>query len=218
MVTTHATRSEWLSWIFDRSGEGSWWNWDDDADWIVLSDDVLLDYATSLLAAPGELLRFTDEQLGSGLWFAVDPADGDLLRPCLEPALPVADRVRGVVATVSLFRELFARRCPPVLSHLDEEGDSPLSLACYMWWDLGPFHPDVEEPIALACLETMERTLAIAHDGCREAALHGLGHFQSAGPLEARRRQIVEGFLEGPAELRPELREYAEAALYGVVL
>lgn len=219
MVTTQATVEEWVSWIFEREVGETWWNWDDDAEWIVLSEDVLLRHVTDLFEQAGSLLgRFSDEQLNQGFWFLLDPGDGDQLRPCLDPALPAVDRARAVRATATLFAEVFAPRCTPALSYLDEEGDGALNLSCYMWWDHGPFHPDVEQPVALACLDAMERTLAIPHDACRESALHGLGHFQTAGPLEERRRGIVTDFLRADLDLRRELREYAEAALIGAVL
>ncbi len=210
MVETHATLERWVDWIFDREVGEPWWNWDDDAEWIVLAEDVLLSHVTETFEHAGRHLgRFSDEQLTQGFFFLLDPEDGDQLRACLDPHLPVAGRAGAVLASAGVFEQLFAPRCTPALSNLDEETDTALNLACFMWWDQGPFHAEVEEPIALACLDAMERTLGIPHDACRESALHGLGHFQTSGSIEDRRRAILERFLAADLDLRPELREYA---------
>jgi hypothetical protein len=216
MVATQARLDEWTAWVFAR--EDSDGAWDDDAEWIVLPEPVLLGYLTEVFERAGDALAaFGDDQLAEGFRFLVSSERGAQLRPCLDRELPVEERARAVRASAAVFREVFARRCSPVLSHLDEE-QSELELACYMWWDESPFHADLEPELVAACFDAMEETLALAHDACREAALHGLGHFQTTGPLEERRRAIVERFLAAHPELRPELREYAEAALTGAVL
>ena len=216
MVATQARLEEWTAWIFEREDPEA--SWDEDARWIVLPEPVLLEYLTYAFENPGEVLGgFDDAQLAEGFRFLVSPEHGAQLRPCLDPELPAGERARAVRATARVFREVFAPRCTPVLCHLDEE-QSELELACYMWWDESPFHADLEPELASACLDAMEETLAVPHDCCREAALHGLGHFHTTGPLEERRRAILERFLAAHPGVRPELREYAEAALAGAVL
>ena len=181
------------------------------------ADELALTTETLERAAELPALLSADT-LANGLWRLASELGA--LNHCIEGSLPVAARIRCVHAVGALYERLFAVECNAALSHLDEPGE-PLNSACYMWWDIGPFGGRVSEPdaIAGACLDVMERTLAIGHDACSEGALHGLGHVHADGALEARRLAIVDRFLRGHRKsLRSELVAYACAARAGCVL
>lgn len=164
------------------------------------------------------LSRYSDEQLENGLKYLVDPSCGNILAGILErPLSPQADD-RLSRSFASLFKSVFARRCTPCLSSLGEEG-APLNLLCYMWWDLLPWHGDPEvggfRHRDEGMLSAMETTLSLPHDACREAALHGLGHWQSRYPSRVER--AIDSFIRENAGLRPELQRYAQSARAGLV-
>lgn len=123
-----------------------------------------------------------------------------------EESIASSLRHRVVNSFEILFRELFARRCSPVLGHRNETG-SPLNSACYMWWDWDCWYPTPSS----ALLEVMRSTLAIDHVACQESALHGLGHWYQR-QQSAAVASIIDEFLEREAHLRVELREYAQLA------
>ena len=119
----------------------------------------------------------------------------------------------------ALFAKLFAPRCSPHLSHLDEAGASALNVSCYMWWDLIPFLGRPDDParreIDDACLGVMERTLDLDSIACRESALHGLGHWHGGYPRRV--ESAIDAFLGAHPDLRPELVRYARSARSGCV-
>ena len=152
------------------------------------------------------LAPYSDETLNRAFWdlSSVWYALGD-------DSIPEDLRRRVINSFVTLFRELFAKRCSPVLGERSEQG-SPLNSACYMWWDFDCWYsiPGTE------LVEAMRSILAINHAACQESALHGLGHWlhrQQAAAVE----RIVDEFLKREADLRPELRKYAQAVRIGCV-
>jgi hypothetical protein len=78
--------------------------------------------------------------------------------------------------------------------------------------------PDDPDRAALheAALATMQRILALDSIACREAALHGLGHWQREYPGQVER--IVDRFFESKGRIDPRLIDYAKAARCGCVL
>ena len=130
----------------------------------------------------------------------------------VDPALPLAARLRALRSFVPLFGQLMAIRCSAHLCHLDEAA-SPLNDVCYMWWDL--LWHQLPEDIDAEVLVTLRRLLAIRHPACQESALHGLGHCARRCPQAA---DIVDEFLSGADGLRPELISYAQRARIGKVL
>jgi len=66
-----------------------------------------------------------------------------------------------------------------------------------------------------AALSVMTETLNIESIACRESALHGLGHWHDVYPAEV--ELIIDRFLSGYRELRPETVNYAKIARCGCV-
>ena len=89
-----------------------------------------------------------------------------------------------------------------------------------MWWDEFPCIALPSDPefdrLHEAALRTMERIIRLDSLACQESALHGLGHWhrENSGRVEA----IVDGFIAGHGNARPELIRYARAAHSGCVL
>lgn len=214
---------EWILHIFDHDDDPTmpWWFHKIGADYWNASPAQAIAYVTTLFENPlPRLTEYSDEQVNRGLWYIVSNGGSDYLFALLDPGVSLEDRLRCIQSCYNLYEKLFAVRCSPRLSHLDEAGVNPLNMVCYMWWDLFPIagksdHPD-NAALETAILDVMCRTLTLNSIACQEAALHGLGHW--AGDHPHRVRTIIEGFLTQPISLRAELRRYAEAARGGCVL
>ena len=209
---------EWVLWVFDNP-EG-YPAMDQLVDWGEIPSSVLVSYLTRLFEEAGSLLRpFSNAQLSQSFWFLLGLGT-DVNVALFDPAVPWPERVRCYRTLVGLFEDVFAPRCGPFLSHLSEGGEHPLNGLCYMWWDLyptwgpapGPRGPDT---VDTELLGVMTRILALDSVACRESALHGLGHWSLHHP--DRTAAIIDHFLGGQVNLRPELRRYAESARGGCV-
>ncbi len=213
----------WLDHAFGhevRIGRNPWFFDEDRAFWQPTSAEYVA-HLTRLFENPEPLVDvFADSQIAQGLTYLVDTmAVGDD-RHLADPAVPVADRLRLIASIATLFERLFARRCSPHLSHLDEPGAAVLNGRCYMWWDTFPsIGLDGDRHLGEmqnAVLSVMERTLSLRSIACQESALHGLGHWsrENGGRVES----IIDDFVAHHGDARPELLRYAGAARSGCIL
>lgn len=128
--------------------------------------------------------------------------------------------MRCVEAIANVFTDLFASRCAPVLSHIDEPGAVPLNTVCYMWWDEFPGLALSDDPdcdrLHRAAIDVMRRTLRLDSIACQEAALHGLGHWAHDRPDDV--TAVIDEFLRDGRGRRAELTSYARSARCGCVL
>lgn len=181
------------------------------------AEDALL-VAEGFENAARLLPHYSDEQVANGLKYIVDPSCGNILAGIFAGELPSSSEARLIRSFVTLFDSYLAKRCTPSLSSLNE-GGQPLNLVCYMWWDVLPWYGRPNEARFKhrddAMLDAMEATLSIPHDACREAALHGLGHWQRHYP--GRVEKIINAFVQKNPGIRPELGRYAQSALAGCV-
>jgi hypothetical protein len=77
----------------------------------------------TLFEAPaGPLQAYSDAQVNQGLWFLTSNSCSEHFFAFTDPGLPEEERLRGVHAIGTLFTHLFAKRCSPHLSYLDEAG------------------------------------------------------------------------------------------------
>jgi hypothetical protein len=129
-------------------------------------------------------------------------------------------RQRVLRSFVPLFRDVMAVRCSPVMASESESASSALNSACYMWWDLiclvgnEEDDPDLLQEVP----RVLEALLAIDHVACQESAIHGLGHwafYQSEPAVSVLERYLERADSQG---LRPEMVEYAEHAMSGMIL
>jgi len=170
---------------------------------------------TKVFENPAILLEpYSDESLNRAFW---DLSSG-ALHVLNDGTIEWASRHRLIQSFETLFRELFAVRCQPVLSHCSEVG-SPINIACYMWWDFDCWtaapEPLTRNPMDTAFLESMESILTIDHVACQESALHGLGHWHRAHGAAV--EGIIDRFLKRERYLPARLRDYACSARCGCV-
>jgi hypothetical protein len=212
---------EWVRFVFDHAAEGPQWYFEPDAPYWVGAADVTVDYIKRLFEKPFPALTpYSDEQLNQGFWYLVSNGCSDMMFALGEESVPLERRIHCLNSFLSVFTHVFAVRCSPHLSHLDEKGPRPLNSACYMWWDLFSLggQPGTPSHNALgeAALRVMAETLTLDSLACQESALHGLGHWQRAYPQDITR--IIDRFLGLNKALRPELIRYAQSARCGCVL
>lgn len=211
----------WLDHCFDHPVDAEpWWAEADCAEWSG-SPLATLRGVIRLFHDPiGPLSRFTDAQIGAGLWWIISPGLGEHFNLLDRPELPLELRVECVRACATVFESVFAPRCAPVLSHLDEPAPQWLNAVCYMWWDIAPLGERAPAPererLLHASIKSLGRILALENIACQEAALHGLGHLQVRAPDAV--ADLVDRFVEARSDARRELLAYARAARSGCVL
>ncbi len=202
---------DWLESVFEHPvTKPSWW-WNENAK-LPLSPDKAsreaLDLLTTLCESPAVLAAYTDEQVAQGLWFLFDTSCSEYTTLLRNQDLPWAARQRCLNAILTLYGDLFAVRCAPVMGH---PFSKPLNGMCYMLWDLSEAlepHPEGPEPeVDEACLAILSQTLLISHIACQDSALHGLGHWASAYP--ERVASTIDEFLRDNPAAPSELREFA---------
>lgn len=222
---------EWVRIIFDRPARLScghrqrapdgrdWSQWENEREEPL--DRVLavqhLEYCTRLFCNATQLLvGFDDDRVAEGLSELTDAHD--LLLP-LKRLSATESVVAAFVESISvLFRDFMAPRCRGTFGHLDETPTTQLNMTCYMWWDAFAYKGTPDDPRFLhtdeAILSVMQRCLNINHDGVRESALHGLGHWRG---YRDRVQKTIDEFLDNTKDLRPELVDYARCARVGAV-
>ncbi len=205
----------WVAKVFDHPGEGPEWYWDPDADLAEPEPSVRVHLLTELFRDPEpHLSRFSDAQLGRGLWYLGSNACSSYSLALIDPKVDLEARVRCIDAVPELFARLFQPRCAPDLSHGVTGSQNPLNTICYMWWDLFPSWGTPKSEIDDSALAAMTSILALDSLACQESALHGLGHWHSAYP--ERVGAAIEGFVRSGRH-REELGAYAAAARCGCV-
>lgn len=215
------TFEEWVVWVFDHPVTDPAWHWEYEGEQWDNDSTNVVSYMTRLFEDPVQYLKgYSDEQLNQGFWFMVSSDCSNHVFALLDENVSRTARCRCIRSIVTLFERLFAQRCSPHPSHLDEPGVNPLNSVCYMWWDLLRFLGEPDNPSRTETdrefLEVMRRTLELPHDACRESALHGLGHWQMYYPKVV--ENIIDGFLARNPSIRLELRAYAMDARRGGIL
>ena len=209
----------WIAHVFDHPVTEPAWYWSLEAPKWRGSAENVATFVAETFEHSGELLsRFTDAQLNQAFWYLTSPGSSNFMFALVEPAVPLATRLRALRSFVPLFEQVMAVRCSSHLSHLDEQPAKPLNGACYMWWDNLPIYGKPEEPereeFDAEVLRVLSRILSIPHDACRESALHGVGERHCHYPnVEV----LVDQFLAYTQNLRPELVFYAIRAKFGMV-
>lgn len=213
---------DWIEHAFSHAVRlhGNAWFFDIDAPWWDPAPGVAVDYLTRLFADPLPALQwFSDAQIAQGLTYLFNTSALGDSGWLYSRDVPVAARAQCIEAIAILFKQIFAPRAAPVLSHIDEPGGNALNIPCYMWFDVMPSvaladDPD-KETLHRALLATMERILNLCNIACQEAALHGLGHWAAAYPDGV--AATVGHYLSSEGHKRPELVAYARAARCGCV-
>lgn len=211
--------SDWIAHLFDHPVAEEVWDFTEGVPEWEGSPELTVTSIAETFERSGELLaRYSDAQLGQGLWCLISAGCSALMLLLADPGVPLALRIRALRSFVPLFEQVMAVRCLPLLSHLDEQPANELNTVCYMWWDVMPIHSKPSDPDRAAfdaeVLEVLRRILDIPHDACRESALHGVSEWW----LDYRHvEQVVDDWLARTPDLRPALTQYANLAKIGCV-
>lgn len=221
---TDASFEEWIEFVFARPVTEPAWYWEDGHDEWQGTPERTAELMAGTFARSGEMLEpFDDAQVNQGLYLLAGETQ-DFARCVNDHAIPWPKRAAVLEGIFDLYRDCFAVRCTNHLSHLDVPAEnpaaSPLNAVCYMWWDIFPVTAESDDPTCRErdqlILSVMERTLDLPHDACREAALHGFGHWEAAYP--ERVHDVIDRFIWGNRKIPAALRNYAYAARHGDVL
>ena len=204
---------KWIQFLFDRpdsTGRPEWY-WDINLEEFSASAEEQVSLIGRTFERSGtDLLKFSEIQIKMGLDYILNNAASNTVMLIMQKGVPENIRIDAVLKMKHLYRDCFAKRCEPVLSHLDEPDAGPLNMICYMLWDTSPLcqWKDV-------VLEVMEDALYLPNDACIESGLHGLGHRLNQD--RERVPEIIDRFLSKAKGLRPELRQYALNAKTGCI-
>lgn len=212
---------DWILFVFcwPVNSAQNYWYYDLNCEYWEAPAVQVVAYLTRLFEHPAVVLTdYSDGEIAQGLWYIVSYGASDYMAALSDPAVPLAARLRCIDAFTILFRDLFAMRCSPHLSHRDEPGANPLNTICYMWWDLIGFTPVEPEQAVIeeAVLRSQTAMLHLPAIACQEAALHGFGHWLESN--ESVIQATIDCWLAQHPDLRPELRIYAQSARCGCVL
>ena len=201
---------KWLAFLFDRQHTHKKWYNLDDTEFEASPDELVALIGLTCRRAGTDLKRFSDRQVADGLNYIFNNAASNVIFAICQKGVDGWKRVAAVEQMQFLYSDCLAKRCAPLLGHLNEGGDNDLNMLCYMLWDSSPL-----------CnwkgvvIEVMEAALYLPNPACVESALHGLGHrvHHDAEIVEA----IINRFLSKLPGLRPELRQYAINARAGCI-
>jgi hypothetical protein len=227
------TFEEWVKWAFDHpvaaETKDKWWRgMPDDDEYGRLLDrppQRALRFVTTLFESPlAYLSSYSDAQIDQGLNFIVFRACSNHFEGLMDRDINLGLRTRCIRSLENLSRELFAPRCSDNVRIYT----NPLNHMCDMLWDLivhdantaelnpdGTFRIVRYSEIDKEILETLARILAIPSIACQQSALHGLGHLVRYANLGA---NVIQHYLDDHANLRDDLRKYAQKAQVGSVL
>lgn len=222
MTADDAQLEAWVAYLFDHPEADRDWHFEDDAPFMDLGAKREAELIARMFETSGECLaRFSDVQLDNGLWYLLQSHTSGHMECLFDGEVPLPKRERVLRSFLPFFRDVVALRCKGLLESAGESRAGTLDSGAYMWWDLLELMPasdadDDRRHLESVALKVMENILALPHDSCRGSALHGLGHWCEGYP--ERVPGIIDAFLEGEADLRPELVDYARTARTGQVL
>lgn len=210
--------------------EPDWKIWhlrSDRTDWNVEADPIrTVEYVTRLFT---EIERYTapysDAQVNQGIDFLLFPFFSKHVVMLAHMAVPDSMCFACIESFNVVYRELFAKRCTPIIGTKRKRGDpkyNPLNDVCFMWWDIFPFRVSKRptspkaEKIHQGLLEVMVKALHLKSRACQESALHGLGHWYKAYASFV--YEAITQFIDTHPNLYPPLYDYAIAARGGRML
>lgn len=199
---------EWVAAVFDPDATDPW-----------PPPEQELAYATRLFSDPVAVLDgYTDEEVGIGIWSVLDSGAAATTLSFGDTSLPLDERIGGVRAITTLYRDVFAVRCAERLGHLEEQ-EGRLEMACYMFWDIAAFGGTPGERagnlLEDAVLDVLDLALRLPHAACQESAIHGLGHRVTRHPERA--PAILDRWLRSGMCRDDRLVAYANAARTGCI-
>lgn len=216
MTAVKKDLNSWVAWVFDHPVTDPAWHWDNHAPEMELAPSVVSEYVASLFQNPKHHLdKFSDDQLAQAIWFLVSSSASNQLQAWFDESVSWESRRTGILATETLFREVFAVRCA---NYYTPESNGPdLDTAVYMWWDIitcSSSRPNTDSSrVHSAYIDAMSRILKIESMTCQYSALHGLGHWLTYD--EKRATLAIDAFLSNAKRCDPRLLQYAKDARTG---
>jgi hypothetical protein len=214
-----------LAHVFERPEQGE--HGEDEA-FPSFPGEVVELYLHLLCHLRTDLAPYPVEQVARGVGRLFHPGLSELACVLPSDAIAAAERCAVIRAMVHLYEDLFAERCAPVMSHLEQPGGNALNAVCYMLWDvttLNYFAPAVRRrdsperavarPVADALLSVLEAALNSENIACVESGLHGLGHMARDWPEEV--NAVIGLYLRRRPNHDPRLLQYADMARLGLV-
>jgi len=139
MVTPDSDLYEkWLKFVFDRPVTRPQWFFRIDADFEATKDQLVELIGGTFRRSGTDLLRFSDAQVDDGLNYILFPIGSNNVFSICQKGVALDKRIAAVLHMKTLYRDCYAKRCAPVLSHFDEPGSNALNHTCYMLWDASP--------------------------------------------------------------------------------
>lgn len=120
------------------------------------------------------------------LWAICNNAYSELPQGVCDDAVPWDLRTSVLTQMQNLFIKIFPKYCD---NSLVRNASSDWNRLCFMWWDVLPMPVHLDESsqikIGLFVVKLLGQLLEVDHLASKEAALHGLGHWQLFCPDEA---------------------------------
>ncbi len=192
------SRSQFVTLVFEHPVSKPEWYWSEDLE-LEASGAAILKHCIDLFHNSSVLLtQFRSEQLEQGFWFLLGPKL-DVPRLIWDERLSRELREDTIRAMVEVFRQLFSKNPPDTV--------------CYMWWDLVITAYQIRDSaLEERIVEALALILKIDSHQCQKAALHGLGHLESAT-----KKVLIETYLKENPHLDLDTQAYAAAAVEGRV-
>jgi hypothetical protein len=209
-----------LQYLFDRDTEAPqewYWNQDEtpfaasDLDWIKLQHRLFT-------RCEIDLKRYTDEQVGMGLNYLINPAISNVPSAIYGKDVPAAARFAFIESVPAVWAHCIGPRLAFDRSPIGS-GAGKLYFVGYMWFDVGVaiFDSSNEGNYADATWSMFKNILDQPYRICQIGALHGLGHYKEQLNRNSEFEKLIDEFLQQKIDADPELASYARAAKTGSV-
>jgi hypothetical protein len=211
------TFDQFANFIFDHSPSPVEWYLAEDFVPPELRPEIAVVYTKDLFAnARMYANKYSESQFCSGLEYLVNPACSDHCYFLLDQSVKAQNRIEVMTAMYEVFDGVFANKCNDVLMHSTSGQGNRYNYICYMWWDVFPRHgAPAKRELANTdrqILNVLARIVELKSVACKEAALHGLGHWYFGYP------ELVEEIIDANRSSIPaNLVQYAQDARVGRV-
>lgn len=215
---------EWLDFIFGRFERDSDNPWHMDWEFEASPADLADLFIYTMENCGRDLAQFSDGQVAIGLDALLFNNHGEVPHRLTGGGPSEQQRIAILRSITHLYGDCLNKRCPPVLGHLSETRGNPLEYVTYMLWDVCPYDVMAKKNAERfhTLLEVFSVALNLPNEACVESALHGLGHLGgvmlSGGRFRSGAKSLIQDWLDGLPQVRPELIEYAKAAQSGCIL
>jgi hypothetical protein len=163
----------------------------------------------------GIIENWADKQIANGLTYLISAGASDIPNYYFVESVDPEIRCKAIQSMTVVYEKLFMVKCGDLCSFESKDINDICSL-CYMWWHILPRHglpyQEFNKRIDSNILKLLDKMLYFDSAACKEAALHGLGHWQQAYP------EMVSVSIDNALKYLPDkLKNYANYARVGRV-